>query len=87
MSIQKILTITKEEKIINKIDYIRIEVKDIVLNTAATIITSYLSIDKGCVYMTSDLISGPDYQAWGNNDDYLFEYICRKYSLHRVPNI
>lgn len=86
MSFQKILTITKEEKIVKKIDYVNIYVSEIVLNTSATIITEYLSSQYGCVDITKDVITGDLYKRWGNSDDYIYNYICEKYGLHRIPN-
>ena len=77
----QIQPIIKTETFTSKIEYINVYVKDIVLNISATIFTEYYKSNGVCIEVTSDILSGDEYTAWGNDDNYIINWICKKYSL------
>lgn len=70
----------KTETTTETITSIQISVCDIVLGVSAKIITQYFNNGRG-IYLTQDTLTGDDYTNWGNDDNYIINFVCQKYGL------
>ena len=70
----------KSETTTSTITSIQVSVVDIILGVSVKIITQYFDKDRG-VYLTQDTLTGDDYKNWGTDDDYIVNWICKKYNL------
>ena len=73
----------KTETITNTINSIQVSVVDIVLGVSAKVITEYFSNGRG-LYLMQDILTGDDYTNWGSDDDYIVNWVCKKYNITLV---
>lgn len=77
----------KEVAVINNITSITIQVSSIIFNTSAILLVSlYDNNDKYVSTVNLDL-TGEDYTNWGNDDDYLLQYVSNKLNIVPIEEV
>jgi hypothetical protein len=64
----------------DEIKYITVSVSSIILGIQATVETLFQN-EQRTVYSTKDVLSGDDYKNWGSDDEYIINWVCKKYGL------
>ena len=82
----QIQPIIKTETFTSTIDYINVSVKEVTLNKAATIFTEFYKSNGVCIEIKTDYLLGDDYLAWGNDDNYVINWVCKRYNLTLIEN-
>lgn len=54
----------------------KLSVINIVLNSSATIGVRFFNSSGASIYYTEVLCEGEDYSNWGNDDEYLINFVC-----------
>lgn len=60
-------------------------ITELVLNTSATFRVSTYDIDGRSIDVTSVLLAGEDYAAWGSNDEYVIQFVATKLGFTLLP--
>jgi hypothetical protein len=82
MAIAEIESKTEITTVVQQYNYIRCSILELNLNKSVKILTDFLT-GSGCIVMSQiDKLEGDDYSAWGNDDKYIIDWICRKYNLN-----
>lgn len=75
----------KEVAVINKITSITIQVSSIVFNLSALLLVSLYDENDKYISTVNMELTGDDYTNWGNNDDYLLQYVSQKLNITPLP--
>ena len=65
--------------------YIEVSVSEINLGVSATIITVFMDATGVAYKREVATLEGEDYYAWGTDDDYILEWVVKKYNLTLIP--
>lgn len=61
-------------------------VNSLVLNSSITIKIVLLDANNNDIKVSQVTLSGEDYANWGNDDNYLIDYICRQLGLTQLSS-
>lgn len=75
----------KEVAVINKITSITIQVSSIIFNLSALLLVSLYDENDKYISTVNMELTGDDYTNWGNNDDYLLQYVSQKLNITPLP--
>lgn len=80
---------TKREVVSNtyEINAISIKIGEVVLGKSAVIYTDFLNNNGSIIKTTMDKLEQPEYGNWGTNDNYIVDWVCRKYAITKTSVI
>lgn len=85
MADNKINIQPKEIAVINTITKITIQITNIIINKSVVLLVSFYD-DKDKYISTLNLnLEGEDYSNWGNDDNYLINYVSNKLNIQPIP--
>lgn len=64
---------------------VAISVTNVVLDTNATIRTQIYNNNKAICFTEEILLTGQAYTDWGNNDEYIINYVLNYYGFTKLP--
>jgi hypothetical protein len=61
--------------------YIDVSIADVILGVSATVITTFYDGKNVAYKKEVAVMEGEDYKQWGTDDDYILQWVVKKYNL------
>ena len=66
--------------------YIQVGIMEINLGVSASIITCFMDANNVVCKREIAILEGDDYKQWGTDDDYILQWVIKKYNLTLINN-